>query len=290
MLYKYTVLPTHCAYSKIFSVKPEPITTLWVMLHDIPDYRRAQGKRHSLPLILCLAILALCCGAVSYEAMSEWCENYQDMLVAHVPFLANHKPVASTFHTVFKQLDRTSFEAVINKWLQAVTFLPAGEGIALDGKEIHGAGLCLVSAFAHVACSVLFQMGTETKGKELVVGPEVLKHITITDHVVTGDALFAQRTLCEQISKEDGGYVFRVKGNQETLEENIRLYFADLPFRAQPQSYTSIDRWKGQKEVRVITSSSELNEYVNWPGLTHVWQMKKTVTKKGKVTTEISVG
>lgn len=295
MLYKYTVLPQNCAYSKIFSVKPEPLTTLWIMLHEVQDFRRPQGKRHSLSIILTLAIMALCCGHVSFEAMSEWCVNYQEMLVSYVPFLAHHTPVASTFHEVFKKLDSTSFEEVINTWLSAIIPLEIGEGIALDGKEIHGTGLCLVSAFAHVASSVLFQMGTDTKGKELVIGPKVLKHITVKDHVITGDALFAQKKLCEQIGKDNGGYVFRVKGNQERLEQDIRLYFADLPFKAATQTYKTVDRWKGQKEVRIVTVSSELNGYVNWPGLTHVWQMVKSVTKKDKqgeqkTTTEVSVG
>lgn len=290
MLVKYIVLPQKSAYSKIFSVKPEPITTLWYTLHSVPDHRRGQGKRHDLPTILTLAILSMCCGHMSYLAMQEWCENYQERLTKQVPFLAGHMPNSATFHRVFAQLNVTGFEEVIGKWLQAITPLERGEGIALDGKEIHGTGLCLVAAFAHIAKSVLFEEGTDTKGKELVVGPHVLKHLTITDHVVTGDALFTQRTLCEQITKEHGGYVFRVKGNQETLEKDIRLFFKEPPFEAAIQTHTTVDRWKGVKEIREVRVSSQISAYLNWPGLTHVWWMKKTVTKKEETTTTESVG
>jgi predicted transposase YbfD/YdcC len=143
----------------------------------------------------------------------------------------------------------------------------------------------------------LFEAGTETKGKELVVGPEVLTHITIKDRVVTGDALFAQRSLCAQITKAKGGYVLRVKGNQDTLEKNIRLFFKDPPFQANIRIHTTIDRWKGQKEVRKVSVSSDpqLLSYLSWPGLTHVWEMQKTVTKKNRLgiqetTTTVSVG
>lgn len=290
MLIKYIILPKKNAYSKIFSVKPEPITTLWYTLHSIADYRQAQGKRHDLPTLLTLAILALCCGHTSYLAMQEWCENYQKQLTEDLPFLANHLPNAATFHRVFAKLDIIAFEEIIGKWLQVITPLEKGEGIAIDGKEIHGTGLCLVAAFAHSAKSVLFEVGTDTKGKELVVGPQVLKHITITNHIITGDALFAQRTLCEQISKGAAGYVFRVKGNQETLEKDIRLFFKDPPFQAAIQTHTTIDRWKGCKEVREVNVSSDITSYLHWPGLTHVWHMKKTVTKKGKTNTTESVG
>lgn len=93
MCFKYIVLPNKSAYSKIFSVKPEPITTLWYTLHNLPDYRRAKGKRHhDLPTLITLAILAMCCGSTSYLAMQEWCENYQKRLGEQLPFLANHLP------------------------------------------------------------------------------------------------------------------------------------------------------------------------------------------------------
>lgn len=282
MCIKYIVLPEKSAYSKVFSVKPEPITTLWFILHTITDPRRAQGKRHPLPIILCLAILALCCGSTSYEAMSEWSENYQDMLQAFVPFLAGHMPNSATFHRVFAKLDQKTCEEVIGNWLQVIIPLGKGEGIALDGKSLHKTSFHLVSAFAHQAASVLFQMGTETKGKELIIGPEVLKHITITHHIVTGDALFAQRNLCKQIIKTNGGYVFRVKGNQETLEKDIRLFFENPPFGSIVEAYTTTDRWKGRYERReyFVSADKQLLSYLNWPGLTHVWMRKKTTTQK----------
>jgi predicted transposase YbfD/YdcC len=292
MFSQYIVLPKGLSYSSVFSVKPEPVTTLWYTLHSVADYRRGQGKRHDLPTLLTLAILALCSGHTSYLSMQEWCVNYQQRIQKQVPFLAGHMPNSSTFHRVFANLDTKAFEEVVSRWLKAITPLEKGEGIGLDGKSLHGTNLHLVSAFAHVARAVLFEQGTDIKGKELVIGPEVLTHITIKDHVITGDALFAQRTLCEQIEKAKGGYVFRVKGNQDTLEKNIRLFFTDLPFQASIQKHATIDRWKGVKEIREIRISNdrELISYLSWPGLTHVWEMKKTVTKGGGTTTTISVG
>lgn len=183
-------------------------------------------------------------------------------------------------------------EEVLGAWVQTVTPMEKGEGIALDGKTIHGTGIHIVAAFAHIAKSVLFEMGTDEKGKELVIGPEVIKKITVKDHIVTGDALFAQKTLCKLIMKKEGGYIFRVKGNQETLEKDIRLFFTNPPFGVKLQTHTTVDKWKGQKEVRVVSVSSDqqLLSYLCWPGLTHVWQMKKDITRKGKTTTETSVG
>lgn len=290
MYNQYIVLPKGLSFSTVFSVKPEPITTLWYFLHSIPDPRRAQGKRHDLPTVLTLSILALCCGHTSYQAMSEWSENYQDLLQKQLPFLSGHMPDAATFHRVFTKLDIVVFEHVLGNWLQRVIPSEKGEGIALDGKTISGTGIHIVAAFTHQLQSVLFEMGTDTKGRELVIGPEVLKHIPLKAHIVTGDAMFAQKKICEQIIKYQGGYVFTVKGNQEKLEQDIRLYFKELPFKAKLQTHTMITRWKGRVEKRVIGMSSELNTYLTWPGLTHVWQCTREVRRKGITTTEIAVG
>lgn len=266
--------------------------TLWYTLHTVTDHRRGQGRRHDLATVLTLAILALCSGNNSYLAMQEWCVNYQKRITEQVPFLAGHMPDSSTFYRVFAKIDTTAFEEIVGNWLQAITPLEKGEGIGIDGKSLHGTNLHLVSAFAHIARAVLFEQGTDTKGKELVVGPEVLTHITIKDHVVTGDALFAQRSLCEQIEKAKGGYVLRVKGNQDALEKNIRLYFTDPPFQTNIQTHTTVDRWKGSKEVREVRISADpqLLTYLSWPGLTHVWEMTKTITKGKETKTTVSVG
>jgi predicted transposase YbfD/YdcC len=292
MYFKYIVLSEKSAYSKVFSVKPEPITTLWFMLHEIIDPRRPQGRRHDLPTLLTLAILSICCGQESYLAMHEWSVNYQEMLSIHVPFLSGHTPDAATFHRVFARLDGSKFEEIVGQWLQSVIPTEKGEGIALDGKSLHGTVFHLVASFSHIAKGVLFEMSTETKGKELVVGPKVLTHLSIKDRVVTGDALFAQRMLCEQIVKRHGGYVIRVKGNQENMESDIRLFFKDIPFGKKLHTSKTTDHWKGQKEIREISVSSDLQllSYLNWPGLTDVWQQTKTVTKDGYTKKEIVVG
>lgn len=287
---QYIVLPKGLSFSSVFSVKPEPVTTLWYFLHSIPDPRRPQGTRHKLPIVLLLAILALCCGQTSYQAMEEWAENYQDLLVKQLPCIAGHIPDATTFHRVFTRLDVAVFEEVLGAWLQRVIPQEEGEGIAIDGKTLSGTGVHIVAAFTHRFQSVLFEKGTEVKGKELIVGPEVLKHVSLKGHIVTGDAMFAQKKICEQIIKAGGGYVFTVKGNQEQLEEAISRYFTDLPFKAVIQKQREVTWWKGRKEIRTMSMSSELNNYLSWPGLTHIWQCTREITRGGTKTIETAVG
>lgn len=292
MYSKYTVLPKRLSYSPVFSVKPASVSSLWFFLHTFPDPRRPQGTRHELPVILLLALLALCCGYTSYQAMHEWSVNYQELLVKQCSFLAGHTPDAATFYRVFSRLDVEAFEEILGNWLQTVMPLSEGEGIAIDGKTISGTGVHLVSAFAHTLQAVLFEKGTDIKGKELVIGPQVIDHISVKDHIITGDAMFAQKKICEQIVTRGGGYVLTVKGNQETIAENIRLFFKDIPFKTNVETNVMIDWWKGRREKRTVRMSNDKQvlAYLGWPGITHVWECTREVVKHGITTKEVAVG
>lgn len=276
--------------SPVFLIEPAPVTSLWYFLHNIKDHRRAQGKRHSLPLVLILAILAICCGADSFQSVAEWAQNYQDHLREVVPFLAFHTPDKSTFHRVFANLDSQSFEIALGKWIQTITSLEEGEGIALDGKTTAKDSLHLVAAFAHKAQAVLFQASTNIKGKELILAPLVLERVSVKDRVITADALHAQRQFCQQIIQSGGGYVFVVKGNQERLHEDLKLFFENPPFKAAIESSQTLEKNKGRVEKRTIWCSQDLTEYLAWPGLTQVFKVQRDRSDKGEKTSETAYG
>lgn len=280
-------------YCPIFLIEPAPVTSLWYFLHSIPDRRRAQGKRHDLPTVLILAILAICSGATSYQAISEWTDNYQGQLKQNVSFLAWHTPDQSTFQRIFAKLDIEAFEQSLSVWFQTITHLKVGEGIALDGKTTAGDSLHLVAAFAHQAKTVLFQQSTDTKGKELVVAPQVLERVYVKDRVITADALHAQRDFCRTITQRGGGYVIVVKGNQEKLQEDIRLFFEKLPFKASLENFKTLEKAKGRVERRTVWVSKDpsLIDYLSWPGLTHVFKCSREIYHKdGPITQEIVYG
>lgn len=286
---KYTA-PARVLSSLIFLIEPAPVTSLWYFLHSITDHRRAQGRRHPLPAVLILAILAISCGAQSYQAIAEWAVNYQEHLRENVSFIAFHIPDKATYHRVFAKLDIAAFEESLSSWLQTITHTSDGEGIAIDGKTTAKDRLHLVAAFAHKAKTVLFQMGTDIKGKELVIGPQVLDKIYVKDRVITADALHTQKDFCEVITKRGGGYVFVVKGNQPKLEEDIALFFENPPLKAEITNYQTFEKSKGRVEVRTIWMSQELTEYLDWPGLTHVFKVQRDRSDKNQKISETVYG
>ncbi|MGH8510860.1 MAG: transposase family protein, partial [Gammaproteobacteria bacterium] len=42
---------------------------------DIPDPRRAQGRRHPLPVVLAIAAGAILCGMRGYKAIADWAQS-----------------------------------------------------------------------------------------------------------------------------------------------------------------------------------------------------------------------
>ena len=53
----------------------EHMRSLPAFFADIPDPRRAQGRRHPLPVVLAIAAAAVLCGARGYKAIGEWAED-----------------------------------------------------------------------------------------------------------------------------------------------------------------------------------------------------------------------
>jgi predicted transposase YbfD/YdcC len=291
-LYQYSVLPESLSYSRVFSVKPTGVSSLYPMLSKIPDPRSPQGRRHPLQLLLTLAILSLCSGEVTYQAMEEWVANYQKQLKKKVPYLAHHFIDASTFHRVFARLDTLKLEMVLSEWLQIISGVGVNEPIAIDGKTLSGVDCHLLSAFAHRAKSVLFEVGTDTKGKEIPLALELLDRIPVKGHIITADALHTQREFCRKVTLLGGGYALTAKGNQERLSEDIRLFFTDPPFKTSIKKGETIERDKGKLIRQNIRVTKDLNDYLSWPGVTHIWQLTREVThiKTKQTTTEVAVG
>jgi predicted transposase YbfD/YdcC len=72
---------------------------------------------------------------------------------------------------------------------------------------------------------VLSQSRVDAKTNEHKGALELLKTIVLQGRVITGDAMFCQREVCEEIRDRGGHYFFVVKDNQPTLKESIAADF-----------------------------------------------------------------
>jgi hypothetical protein len=78
----------------------------------------------------------------------------------------------------------------------------------VDGKTLRGIhgeelpGVHLISAYAHQRGIVLAQRAAPGQGRELEAVRAVLESLDLKGQIVTGDALLAQRDICQQIRKK----------------------------------------------------------------------------------------
>jgi predicted transposase YbfD/YdcC len=128
--------------------------------------------------------------------------------------------------------------------------------------------------------------GVESKEAELTVAPELLAQLELKGRVVTGDALYAQRGLSQQVVEGGGDYFWVVKDNQPTLREAIALLFADPPWGEEFSVAQQVGRHGDRKEERQLRSSTALNDYLDWPYLGQVCCVKRRRRRKGKTQVE----
>jgi predicted transposase YbfD/YdcC len=99
--------------------------------------------------------------------------------------------------------------------------------------------------------------------------------------VFTADALLTQRDVAQLILDGESDYVFIVKKNQPTLYEDIAYLFQgplDTGFVTDVSD--TMNEGHGRVERRRLTTSTALNDYVDWPGVQQVFCLERVFTSK----------
>lgn len=270
---------------------------------DIPDFRKARGKRHPLPAILALSCCAMLCGARSYSAIADWGRDYGTTIAQALGF-SHPTPCASTLHTIFGQLDVEVFEAKLGAWADRLmrsdltASEPLDEAIAVDGKTLRGSkkqgapGTHLLSVVGHRLGLTLTQQAVDDKTNEIKAVETVLEQITLHGRIVTMDALLTQRHVAQTIVDKGGDYVMIAKKNQRKLKADIELVFTLPPWGDRQESIRTVDVGHGRIESRNLTTSEALAGYSDWPGRAQVFEVGRHVIEKktGKERVEVVYG
>jgi hypothetical protein len=128
-----------------------------------------------------------------------------------------------------------AFEQAVRTWVETCLGEPLTEeslqAVAIDGKTLcgtlqpHERAVHLLSLFDHRTGFVLSQQRVDAKTNEAKTSLELLKTIALKGRVITGDAMFCQREVCQQVWDDGGHYFIVVKENQPTLQEEIAAEF-----------------------------------------------------------------
>lgn len=284
------------------SVSP---TSLAAAFAQVPDPRRAASVIYPLPAILALAAAALLANHRSVLAIAEWGARQAAPMLSALGFPTTRTPCQSTLQRLFRQLDGHALAETLTACF-GPSAAPAGpdpapQGVAIDGKAQRGrlrfphpgCPVHALSAFCHDAGIVLahepIAAGADKAEAELTVAPSLLGRIAWHGRVLTGDALFCQRALCAQVQEAGGDYLLVVKANQGTLYRDIQLLcdpppaITALPLLDRRVAGT-VDSGHGRsRERRELIASTDLNAYLDWPGVGQVFRLERTWREHGKV-------
>ena len=90
---------------------------------DIPDPRRAQGRRHRLSTVLAIAAGAILCGMHGYLAISDWTEKLSQTARKRFGCRYQNKrymvPSLSTIRDVLIRVDPMHLDRALQRWNQA---------------------------------------------------------------------------------------------------------------------------------------------------------------------------
>ncbi len=273
------------------------VGSLMAHLQTLTDPRKARGVRYPLVSLLTFLILAKLGGEDGMKGMTEWVRHRATKLVQLLGLSRQSVPHQTTYERVLEALDIDEFEQKLSDFFTS----QCGDDftVNLDGKVLRGTipegstqGVHLLAAYVPEQGAVLMQVEVETKANEIVAAPRLLDKLDLQGCVVTGDAMFTQRNLCQQIVQDDGDYVLPVKGNQAKLQEAIAEVFVPVPTMAGLSSGClnhshahTFSIGHGRIEYRYLTVTSQLNDYLDWPHLGQVFRLQRVVQqqKTGKL-------
>lgn len=255
---------------------------------DLPDPRRAQGKRHKLSDMIVIAICAVICCADSWadvadfgKAKRPWFETFLD--------LPHGIACQDTFERVFARIDPEAFERCFIRWTEALAGSSRGKLLAIDGKKIrrsfahawdHSTATHLVSAFVHENATVLGQLSVDCKENEIVAIPKLLELLDLTGAVVTIDAMGCQTEIARKIVQNGGDYVLAVKDNQPALHEALKGSLDEMVLEkfvgVRHGFVQTVDGDHGRIETRQVWVTDQLEDWLSadqrdrWAGLKSV--------------------
>ena len=207
--------------------------SLLAVLADVPDPRGCKGRRHPSAAMLAATISAILTGARGCEAIAQWVRA-QETKVWHWLGFFRKPPCANTFRTLLKKLPPEALEEKLRGWLAAA--LPQQQTddpqpVALDGKSlcgtlaVHERCIHLLALFDHQTGGVLGQLAMPPTTNEHKAALTLLRDLVQKGQLITGDAIFCQRDLCQQVTAAEADYLLMVKDNQPELKAAIQAEF-----------------------------------------------------------------
>lgn len=202
------------------------MSSLLEIFSAVPDHRGRKGRRYSFVSVMLLVTLGLVCGCNNVTSIARFAKDLSVDIRKQPGFSRWRIPSQPMLCLFFQGVDVDALERTLMR------FAPKGQTLSLDGKRLCGSiseenprAVHLLACFAGALGMVTGQT-RQKSGNEVTAALELLRSMDLQDSVITGDAMFANREICETIRNKGGHYAFTVKDNQKPLKKAIEHAFS----------------------------------------------------------------
>ncbi len=280
----------------------------------IVDERQIETVIHNIEQILLSVIFAILAKCNTFVEIHIFMVTHYNWLNKYINY-ENGLPSLSTIKRVIGFIDPKQLEEVCvnvfrsflknNEPLFRDRFFVIEDIKTMDGKTANSSDrtsskngeIAKMNAMSVYSVKNDYTEATEfidKKTNEIPTGTILLDRINIKDSIVVFDALNTQRETIEYIVQKGGHYVAPVKGNQETLENQIKEYFDDekLYNQAKKDNYYVVkEKVHGTLEKReyiFVNDIDWLYKKDEWKNLKSIGIAKRTYEdKNGQTITDI---
>ena len=199
--------------------------SLFKSLEQVPDPRKARGVRHPFQAILRLTLLGLVSGQTTMAHIALFGQLHWQTLKEPLGFIRDRAPHAITISRALAGVPFEQLQQALIGWVEGMVE-DRRMNASVDGKwakqseDAAGNPLGMVNVLAHDLKLCLAQWPMTEKRYE----PKVLRAQLgqLFEHypglqLLTMDALYAERDLCQAIVSYGRDYLVRVKGNRPTI-------------------------------------------------------------------------
>jgi predicted transposase YbfD/YdcC len=273
---------------------------------ELEDPRSSINQKHPLVSVVVISMMAVLGGAGGPTAIAKWAKFKAEFLL-QVLDLPNGIPCKDVFRRVLALIKPDAFQRCFVCWLQSLRDRAAETTevdkpiLAVDGKTSrrshdHKKGLGAlhsVTVWASEFGLSLGQVACAEKSNEITAIPELLRLVDIKGTIITIDAMGTQKTIAAQIINSEADYVLALKGNQETLHQQVIDYIdeqAETDFaNVKARQHVTQEKGHGRQENRVYIQMpvpKELRGLEQWKGLKSIGSATLICVRDGKETIE----
>jgi predicted transposase YbfD/YdcC len=261
---------------------------------NVTDPRVNRGRNFPLIEIVFVALCGAICDCNSWVDVAVFGKCKLSWFRKFLPF-EEGVPSHDTFTDLFARLDTVEFYAALESWARSIARSLKGETVAFDGKTLRGSfdkasnksALHSVSAWA---CGLKMCIGLKSvddKSNEIPAVQQLIDMLDLAGAVVTADAMHCQRETVEKIVAKKADFVLMVKGNQETLQEELQqailqAFDEENPGMRHCKTAEKNRNRRETREVAVMPVPKDSAVFARWESVKTIGSIYRTREINGK--------